>query len=218
MGIAVLLLTITTTARAGGSSLEPTWVRVEAGDPIALSGEVSSGQLGWVDDGPYFAHLSGEEYGLTISEGIGGFETDVLLGQLQIEASGNSARVSIEFTMPKDAPSGEYWVTVCNDPCRTGFGDLLGSTLFVGIDPPADGAGISDTAAVDVADPSGAEASTALAVAEAPEEAPSTERVGLALARHPERATGLNATWVAISAAFGLLALLLVSMVRTKGG
>ena len=166
-----------------------------------MSGDVSTGQLGWVQDGPYFAYLSGEEYGRTISEGFGGLETDVLLGQLEIDASGNWANVSISFTLPDDVPPGEYWVTACNSPCRIGFGDLIGSTLYVGVDPPADEEGASATPAVVAAD------------------ADNTERVatGLALAKHPARATGLDATWVAISAAFGLVVLLLVSVVRTKG-
>ncbi len=184
-------------------------MRVEAGETIALSADVSPGQLGWVQDGPYFAYLSGSSHGRTISEGSGGLETDVLLGQLEVEPQGDSARASIEFTLPADVPLGEYRVTVCNRPCRTGFGDLIGSTLFVGIDPP-----VGDAAA----SPSGATASQALAVAEAPDEAPSPApaATSLTLAGHPTRSTGLNASWVAISAAFGLVALLLVYVVRTE--
>ena len=187
-------------------------MRVEAGDTIALSADVSPGQLGWVQDGPYFAYLSGSTYGRTISQGSGGLETDVLLGELQIETQGDSARASIEFTLPGDVPAGEYLVTVCNRPCGTGFGDLIGSTLFVGVDPPV------DDGAVGASD---ASASQALAAVEAPDEAQSGRPAvptGLTLAGPPARSTGLDASWVAISAAFGLVTLLLVYVVRTEDG
>ena len=66
----------TSPALAGGSWLDPTWERVEAGDTIRLSGDVSTGQLGWVDGGPYYAYLSGADYGLatgplTAADGAG---------------------------------------------------------------------------------------------------------------------------------------------------
>jgi hypothetical protein len=204
---------ITPAASAGGSWLEPTRVRVEAGETITLSGEVAAGQQGWVDEGPYFAYLSGATYGSTINARSDGLETDVLLGQLVIDAGGESARISIEFTLPGDVPPGEYWVTACNMPCREGFGDLIGATLFVGVDAPTGDGGTEDEEAVVAASP-------ILAGAEDTDGARTADRAAtsLALARHPARPTGLDATWIAISAGFGLAVLLLVSAVRTRGG
>ena len=216
MGIAVLLLTISSAAAAGGSWLEPTGVPVEPGESISLSGDVSTGQLGWVEDGPYFAYLHGDEYGTIISEGLGGLETDVPLGRLEINASGNRAQVSIEFVLPNDTPNGEYWVTACNTPCRTGFGDLIGSTLFVGTDPPAVDEGSVQRDALNPAAASSGNASTAVVIAE--DAGPRSEQAptSMALARQPARAAGLDAAWVAISAGLALVVLLLASMVRLK--
>ena len=104
-------------------------------------------------------------------------------------------------------------MTTCNTPCRTGFGDLLGATLFVGIDPPANGGATDGTGSISAASPvlAGSEAANVSHSSE-------TAATSLTLARQPARATGLNATWIALSAGFGLTVLLLVSLVRTKGG
>lgn len=206
-GIAVLLLTIATAAAAEGSWLEPSTIRVEEGDTITLTGEVSSGQLGWVQQEPYFAYLSGATYGDTVAEGTGGFETEVPLGRLEIEASASTARVTVEFELPRSVPPGEYWVTVCNRPCTTGLGDLIGSILYVGVDPPGTGHSAAEEFGA-----------ATLAIAEATDDAIERPSAGLALARHPARRTGLDAAWVAMSAGFGLLVLLLASVVRTKNG
>ena len=140
LSLVVLFTTlIAVPASAGGSWLEPTDVRVEAGDHLMLEGDVSVGQLGWVEDGPYFAYLTGEDYGLPVAEGGGGAQTDVLLGPVDIrDATRFGASVSVEFTLPEDVPPGMYLVAVCNDPCTLGFGDLIGSFLFVGMDPVYD--------------------------------------------------------------------------------
>lgn len=199
---------------AGGSWLDPTWVRVEAGDHIELSGEVSPGQLGWVADGPYFAYLSGSTYGLTLQEGLGGNKTDVPLGELNIEASGNWAQVSIAFTLPDDVPPGEYWVNACNDPCEQGFGDLIGSILYIGMDPP------------EVDDGPEEPAPTATTVAVAPVTTSTVATIAvdgstaeptvtyLSLAPYPTRPTGLKVAWIAISAAIAVAALGIIDLAR----
>jgi hypothetical protein len=137
LSLVVLLTTvIAVPVSAGGSWLEPNDVRVEAGDHLVLEGGVSIGQLGWVEDGPYFAYLAGEDYGKTIVGGFGGSQTDILLGPVGIsDATRFGAYVSVEFTLPENVPPGRYLVVVCNDPCTTGFGDLIGSNLFVGMEP-----------------------------------------------------------------------------------
>ncbi len=136
VGIVIVLgCLVATPALAGGSWLEPSSGRVEPGEQVRLEGSVSIGQLGWVDDGPFFAYLSGE--GITeIQAGLGGVETDVPLGPVEIsDVTDFGAVVSVEFTIPDSLTPGEYWVSVCNDPCTTGFGDLIGTQLFVGVEP-----------------------------------------------------------------------------------
>ncbi len=193
--VALLILTSATPALAGGSWLEPSAERVEVDETIRLSGDVSEGQLGWVEDGPYYAYMWGENYGTILEEAAGGWVTDVPLGQLEIEADDGWAQVSLEFAVPADVPPGEYWIYACNDPCTTGFGDLIGAVLYVGVDPPSD---------VD---------SPGLA-ATAPTVAPSA--TVLALVPHSGRSTGLNAAWVAISAGLAIVVLLSVFVARDR--
>ena len=212
VGATALIILTAAPAGAGGSWLDPTWVRVEAGDRIALSGDVSTGQLGWLDDGPYFAYLSGETYGLTITEGLGGNETDVRLGELAIEASGGWAQVSIEFTLPDDVPPGEYWVNACNDPCEHGFGDLIGSILYVGMDPPDDEIATTEPPTTTVA-VAPITSTTVATIAGDPSE-PKPTVTYLSLAPYPSRPTGLKIIWVATSAAIAVTALGIIDLTR----
>jgi hypothetical protein len=211
---AALIVFAAAPASAGGSWLEPSWERVEAGDHIELSGDVSTGQLGWTNDGPYFAYLVGDEYGTTIREGSGGAKTDVALGELAISANGNGAQASIAFTLPNETPPGEYRVVVCNEPCEEGFGDLLGAILYVGIDPP-----IEPEPAVETGTPNTptltSPAVTAVALVEtAAPPSISTVTAHLMLAPHPSRSTNLAPTWVAVSAGLAAVVLLLALFTR----
>jgi len=211
---AALVVFAAAPATAGGSWLEPSWERVEAGDHIELSGDVSTGQLGWTKDGPYFAYLVGDEYGTTITEGFGGAKTDVALGELAISANGNWAQASIDFTLPAETPSGEYRVVVCNEPCKKGFGDLIGAVLYVGIDPPIEPEPVVETVTLD---PTTFTSSGVTAVAIVETAAPpsiSTAATHLMLAPHPSRSTDLAPTWVAISAGLAAVVLLLILFTR----
>lgn len=203
VGATVLIIITAAPAGASGSWLEPTGFRVEAGDRIELSGDVFPGQLGWVEDGPYFAYLSGETYGITIDAGVGGNQTDVPLGELSIATSAGRAQVAVAFSLPDDVPPGEYWVNFCNDPCRSGFGDLIGSILYVGMDPPQDVVRVEPVQGIVTT------TTTAVAVMLEPPvlDKEPTRTTYLALAPHPMRPTGLSATWVAISAGIGALVL-----------
>ena len=134
---AVFMVISVGSARAGGSWLDPSWVRVEAGDHVEMAGSVSHGQLGWTQDGPFFTYLLGDTYGRVVSEGYGGAKTDVPLGALRVEPKSNGVQVSTDYVLPVDLPPGEYQVLVCNDPCSTGLGDLIGGVLYVGVDPPS---------------------------------------------------------------------------------
>jgi hypothetical protein len=91
---------------------------------------------------------------------------------------------------------------------------LIASTLYVGMDPPGDvPAGREEAAA-----PAALDTNPAIATAVASDDAAGRAFTNLALARHPARATGLNASWIAISAAFGLVVLLLATVVHTESG
>jgi hypothetical protein len=194
-------------ALAGGSWLEPSWVRVEPGDEMTLTATVSRGQLGWVDDRPFYAYLQGDEYGVVTASGFGGTATDVMLGLLEITTGSPNLAVSVDVVVPANTPRGEYQVTVCNDPCTTGLGDLIGAVLFVGIDPPppedSTFAGTTTVAAIAVV-----ETSTTVA--------PDPPRTYVALAPINDRSTTISPLWVGFSAALGGAVLLTALITRNR--
>jgi hypothetical protein len=136
------------------------------------------------------------------------------LGELTIEASGNWADVSVEFTLPDDVPPGEYWVNACNDPCEKGFGDLIGSILYVGTDPPGDDSKEPEPATTTVAE-APVTTTTVVTVTEAAS-APKPTVTYLSLAPYPTRNTGLKIAWVAIPAAIAVAALGVVDLARRR--
>ena len=195
-------------SQAGGTWLEPSDIRVEAGERVQLEATVDRGTLGWVDDGPFFLYLQGENYGAVIDEGYGGATTDVPLGPLELGPRIENLEVSAEILIPDGVPPGEYWVTVCNDPCTIGLGDLIGGLFYVGIDPPAD-----ETAFVPVTDaPTTAAATTATTTSTV---APPYQR--MALAPYPERPVAMSPLWIGISAAFAGAVLLAALATRQRG-
>ncbi|MDJ0952422.1 MAG: hypothetical protein QNJ81_01960 [Acidimicrobiia bacterium] len=128
---AVFILISVGPVQAGESWLEPSQERVNAGDQVELTGLVSRGQLGWVDDGPFFVYLHGTEYGIVTVAADGGTATDVALGELIVDDRGGRVAVSASVVIPGETPAGEYQVVVCNDPCTTGLGDLVGGAIHV---------------------------------------------------------------------------------------
>lgn len=192
---------------AGGAWLEPSWERVEAGDHVELSATVSPGAYGWLEHGPYYAYLQGGVYGRVTTSANGGAATDVPLGQLQIEETGTNLTVSIAFNLAHDVPPGEYWIMVCNDPCTTGLGDLIGGVIYVGMDP---------SIPVNAADPPPAAAATGIA-ATSQSPAQRTLSLRLGLAPSPNRPTQLSPLWIGISAALGGAVLLAALVSRQRG-
>lgn len=205
--VAAGFLVVTTgAALAGGSWLEPSWVRVEPGDELTLTATVSRGQLGWVDDGPFYAYLRGENFGTVTAEGFGGAATDVMLGPITLATRSPDLEVGVEVVIPPDTPPGEYQVAVCNEPCTTGLGDLVGGVLFVGVDPPpSDGPEIAGTTAAVIAV---VETSTTVA--------PDTRRTYVALAPLADRRTTISPLWIGFSAALGGAVLLTVLFTRNR--
>ena len=194
--VAFMFLT-TGAAHAGGSWLEPSWVRVEPGDEVNLTATVYRGALGWVDDGPFYTYLRGESFGSAVKEGYGGTATDVALGRLEIREQDQTLTVHTAAVIPSDTPPGEYWITVCNDPCTTGLGDLVGGVLYVGVDPP------EDTAAAEVLNTN---------------ESASGENgpTRLAIAPYPDRSPNLSPLWVGFLVALGGGALLMTLFGRDR--
>lgn len=185
-------MSVATPASAGGSWLEPAWERVEAGQSISLATDVSHGQLGWVDDGPFYAYLTGEA------------ATDVPLGELMINEKGRRLQVSIDFILPEATSPGEYRIVVCNDPCTTGLGDLIGGFLYVGIDPPPS----EEELAATPGQPAEASFAGAVAITQTADPlAKGNAPAYRALAPHRSRPTGLSAAWMATSAGLAALAL-----------
>lgn len=126
-------------AVAGGSWLEPERDRYEPGEMATLSGYVGPGQLGWIEDGPFSAWLRTRNAASTGDSwpNAGTHPGDIPLGPLRIEETGQrgyrSLRVSISFTIPAHLAPGAYEVVYCNEGCKTGIGDLIGGTVWVGI-------------------------------------------------------------------------------------
>lgn len=93
-------------------------------------------QLGWLQDGPFYAYLVAGDFTLWAERRLP--IDHVALGPLSVQPRGRILRVSISFLVPSHLSSGLYTVTYCNDPCTTGLGDLIGGSLAVGVDPPTE--------------------------------------------------------------------------------
>ena len=195
-------------AQAGGTWLEPSDIRVEAGDEVSFEATVDRGTLGWVDDGPFFVYLQGDEFGTVVSEGYGGAATDVLLGDLDLGPTTQRLRVSADITIPEQTPPGEYWITVCNDPCTTGIGDLVGALIYVGMDPPVVEEAFENVAAVS--------ATTVTTAAPAASTALNQSTHRMALAPYPDRSADMSPIWVGISAALAGAVLMTALLSRQR--
>jgi len=137
-------------AGAGGTWLSPVEDRYEPGENAAIVGYVDgpATKAGTPAGGPYFGYLRvnpTEAY-----RGMGEADahptwpfvdrTDLPLGEVDAsppvaETWAGRWRIALEFTVPPDLTPGPYEVVVCNDPCTQGFGDVIGATVFVGVDP-----------------------------------------------------------------------------------
>lgn len=171
-----------------------------------MSGDFSRGAYGWIDDGPFFTYLQGEAYGRVTASGNGGATTDVPLGPLQIDGTGSNLTASISFNLAHDVPPGEYWVMVCNDPCTTGIGDLIGGVIYVGINPPTS------------EDDQGTTATATAGIASTPEQpAEKALSLRLGLAPSPARPDQMSPIWIGISAALGGAVLLTALLSRQRG-
>jgi len=142
-GLIAVMTVISSTqpASAGGSWLSPVQHSIEAGDAVTFIGYVGRGQLGWVEDGPFYAFLRSDPE--TVSAQLTDdspwpfiHDLDVPLGRLEITDRGSlgylSLRIAVSFEVPPDLSPGTYPIVYCNQPCTNGIGDLIGADLFIG--------------------------------------------------------------------------------------
>jgi hypothetical protein len=142
----------------GGDWLYPHRDRYEADQQVLLVGYTEAIARSTSDDsvlakaalrgdGPYYAYLRVDPAAIERDAPRDGspwpyiHPTDRRMSQVTAEEVGPvasrylSLRVSAAFRLPRDLAPGTYQVIVCNDPCTTTLGYLVGSSLHVGIDP-----------------------------------------------------------------------------------
>jgi hypothetical protein len=121
----------------GGSYLRFDRLYYHPGESLKLETEFRTDVIGWqpgsVEDGPYFAYL------LPLARRIPYIDPPhipkgaVPLGPLVIQPGSHEEEwlASVSFVVP-DVPPGEYWLDICNDPCRhSSVGDLGGGSFQV---------------------------------------------------------------------------------------
>ncbi|MGH9230131.1 MAG: hypothetical protein ACRD07_15655 [Acidimicrobiales bacterium] len=146
---ALTLVAAAPAGAGGGDWLYPDRDRYEPGQQVTLVGHVAGyaycpGELDpeWRGRGPFYAYLRVDpvlaEQPPAGCPDVHG--TDVRVGELLIEERPGhpveALRAGVTFTLPGDLAAGPYEVVVCNHPCTIGLGELLESTVYVGIDPP----------------------------------------------------------------------------------
>jgi hypothetical protein len=127
-------------ATAGGAVFEIVGAdgdRVARGEDFVQPGEIVTAHtsfsphiagLGGIDDGPYVVYLLP---GLRFV-GPGSLPPKAIaLGQLEIVQGQFATVARISFTVPR-VPTGEYTISLCNDPCTVdGLGDIVGGWLGI---------------------------------------------------------------------------------------
>jgi hypothetical protein len=138
-------------AMAKGTSLDPVHDRYEVGDTATLIGYSTGygdGDLtlsSWTEAGNFMAYLRVDEAAVQADNPQTWpvvHPTDIPLGAPVAEVLPDteetfySVRVSLTFVVPPVEP-GSYGIVICNDPCTTGLGDIMGGEVTIGMDPPS---------------------------------------------------------------------------------
>lgn len=136
VGISVLAVTwslMMGIAAAGASWFEASADNLSPGESVTMVGFTSGGDLGWLNDGPFFGFVNPESpQGGTVAWN-GSVASLIPVGELTLdEIDSETVRAHITFAVPDDLSDGTYAFEYCNDPCTTGIGDLVGGTLYVG--------------------------------------------------------------------------------------
>jgi hypothetical protein len=199
-------------AHAGGSPFYPGLDRYEPGDQVTFVGYTGGGQLGWIEDGPFYGYLALEPGTAAPAYYNGGAAGPFLRsGPMELHETGRggwlSLRLAVTFTLPDDLQPGVYSVGYCNDPCTTGLGDLTDGVVAVGVAlkvAPVRGWPADDPALVgapaSVAPPGATLAEASPTMAPAPQAslpAPSDPDAGSATSSAPEPPTAVETRWSA---------------------
>ncbi len=154
--VAASLLTPTSAGAGGGDWLFPLRDRYEPADVVTLVGYTVPYAYRWGADqetdrdwrsrGPFYAYLRNPA---DVTEQVVTQErthpfvspTDLRMGELTVEDRpgpypGGSVRAEVRFTLPDGLAAGRYEIVVCDDPCTIGLGELVESSVYVGVDPP----------------------------------------------------------------------------------
>jgi hypothetical protein len=154
---AVTLAAPTPANAGGGDWLYPDRDRYEAGQLVRLVGYTEASARSADDgrilaqgdlqgNGPYYAYLRVDPAAVERDAPPDGpwpyvHRTDQRVAEVAIDEVTPAAsryyslRVSAAFRLPPGLEPGMYDAIVCNDPCTTTLGWLVGSFLYVGIDP-----------------------------------------------------------------------------------
>jgi hypothetical protein len=127
-------------ARAGGTWLSPVQDRYEPGELATIVGYTQFGAEG----GPYFGYLRVDPTAAFRNAPTDMWPfvdpTDKKLGTVQVQETErkgwDASRVVLQILLPHDLQAGTYEVVICNEGCTQGLGDIIGATVYVGIDPP----------------------------------------------------------------------------------
>jgi hypothetical protein len=142
----------------GGDRLYPDRDRYEAGEQVRLVGYTGAVTRSASDDGivatadmqgsgPYYAYLRVDPAAVARDAPQDGSPWPYVhpsdqrvaevsaAGVTPVASRYYSLRVSATFRLPPGLAPGRYDVVVCNDPCTATLGLLVGSILYLGIDP-----------------------------------------------------------------------------------
>jgi len=142
--VACAVLAAPAPALAGGTWLSPIEDSYAPGDHVTIVGYTGgTGAGGAVTDAPYYAYLRVDPTEAYRDPPADTWPfvhpSDLRVGALDVRPTGRSdwaaLRLQADFTLPADLAGGSYEVVVCDDPCRTGFADVIGATIHVGDEP-----------------------------------------------------------------------------------
>lgn len=138
-GAGVLLLPAGAAA-GGGEWLYPLRDRYEPGQPATMVGYSYARATDVAADGPFYAYLRPEPEAGQLRQlppVVG--PDDIPLGPVHLQDGPGGRfelRVGVELRLPADLPPGRHEVVVCDDPCTTTIGEIVASSIYVGVDPP----------------------------------------------------------------------------------
>ncbi|MEM7139728.1 MAG: hypothetical protein AAF548_01770 [Actinomycetota bacterium] len=140
LALGVAVLAAAAPAHAGGSWFASTEDSYAPGDRVTMIGYTGGGAYGWIEDGPFFAWLTGNS-GWTDEEGVDPAYMHYL-GPITLHENATSdgdlvffrVRMSITFDLPGDLEPGIYGFNYCNAACDEQMGDLIGGSVYVGVE------------------------------------------------------------------------------------